>query len=283
MKIGFVGAGRVGFSLGKFLSVHGCEISGYYSRSAASAQAAAEFIGTKRFDSLSGLCRESSVIVLTVPDGELRGVYAQLSSEDIGGRLLCHCSGAMSAGEVFTDIEKRGAHGCSVHPLFPVSDRYCSYKQLGRAYFCLEGSSDGTGFWSDTLTALGIHTRIIDTDVKARYHAACTVMSNLVCALADESLSLMLSCGFEKDEALAALRPLAVSNIDRIFSTDPVTALTGPVERNDVETVRKHLDCLTDSSDRDIYTAASLRLTEMAQQSRSEQDYTEMKRLLCSK
>ena len=283
MRIGFIGAGKVGFSLGKYLSVHGCDISGYYSRSAASALAAAEFVGAECFGSIEELCAESGVIVLTVPDGELTGVYARLADHDISGRLVCHCSGALSADEVFAGIEKHGAHGCSVHPLFPVSDRYGSYKQLGSAYFCLDGSSEGTGFWSRLLTASGVRVRVIDSAVKARYHAACTVMSNLVCALADESLSLMLSCGFDKEEALAALRPLAESNVSGIFSTDPVTALTGPVERNDVETVRKHLDCFADSSDRDIYTAASLRLTEMAQRRHSDRDYTEMKELLRSK
>ena len=280
MRIGFIGAGRVGSSLGKFLRLNGADISGYYSRSASSALAAAEFVGADCFGSIAELCASSGVIVLTVPDGELKSVYESLAAEDINGRLLCHCSGAMSSDEVFDGIEKRGAHGCSVHPLFPVSSIYSSYKELGKAYFCLEGSREGTLFWQDTLVPLGVHVRVIDSAVKSRYHAACTVMSNLVCALADESLSLMLSCGFEKDEALAALRPLAESNLNGIFAADPSTALTGPVERNDVETVRRHLDCLTDPSDRNIYAAASLRLAEMAQRRHPERDYSQLTELL---
>lgn len=38
MRAGFIGAGKVGFTLGKYLAMHGIEISGYYSRTPASAK-----------------------------------------------------------------------------------------------------------------------------------------------------------------------------------------------------------------------------------------------------
>lgn len=280
MRTGFIGAGKVGFSLGKYLAVNGIEVSGYYSRSTSSAKAAAEFTGTRCFESLSELCSESRIIVLSVPDNELTGVYNSICANDLRGKCLCHCSGAMSADEVFHDIESLCAYGCSVHPLFPISSRYDSYKELGRAYFCLEGSSSGTQLWKDILTALGNQSRVITADAKARYHAACSVISNLVCALADQSFSLLSSCGFSKEEAAAALKPLAEHNIENIFAKDPEQALTGPVERNDTETVRRHLTCITEKSDRKLYIAASLRLTEMAQRRHKDKDYSEMNKLL---
>ena len=47
MKVGFIGAGKVGFSLGKYLKENGVEITGYFSKSPESAKSAAisrEFI-----------------------------------------------------------------------------------------------------------------------------------------------------------------------------------------------------------------------------------------------
>lgn len=278
MNIGFIGAGKVGFSLGKYLSVNGIGLSGYYSRNLNSAEEAAEFTGTKAFTTLEELLRESTVIFITVPDGAITDVFNNIRELGISGKLICHCSGALSAGEAFTDITSTGAYGLSVHPLFPVSSKYDSYKELGNAFFCLEG--DRADEWRDILTSLGNPVRIIDGSVKVRYHTACAISSNLVCALAAESVSLLNECGFTADEALQALRPLAMSNMSKVFEAGPVSALTGPVERNDVSTVSKHLKCFGTDEERELYTAVSRKLTEVAAEKHPETDYSELRKLL---
>lgn len=278
MKIGFIGAGKVGFSLGKYLSVNGIGLSGYYSRNLNSAEEAAEFTGTKAFTTLEELLRESTVIFITVPDGAITDVFNNIRELGISGKLICHCSGALSAGEAFPDISTSGAQGLSIHPLFPVSSKYDSYKELRNAFFCLEG--DRADEWRDILTSLGNPVRIIDGSVKVRYHAACAISSNLVCALAAESVSLLKECGFTADEALQALRPLAMSNMSKVFEAGPVSALTGPVERNDVSTVSKHLKCFGTDEERELYTAVSRKLTEVASEKHPETDYSELRKLL---
>lgn len=278
MKIGFIGAGKVGFSLGKYLSVNGIGLSGYYSRNLNSAEEAAEFTGSKTFSTPGELIRESTVIFITVPDGAITDVFNNIRELGISSKLICHCSGALSAGEAFTDIASTGAYGLSVHPLFPVSSKYDSYKELGNAFFCLEG--DRADEWRDILTSFGNHVRIIDGSVKVRYHAACAISSNLVCALAAESVSLLKECGFTADEALQALRPLAMSNMSKVFESGPVSALTGPVERNDVSTVSKHLKCFGTDEERELYTAVSRKLTEVASEKHPETDYSELRKLL---
>ena len=52
MRAGFIGAGKVGFTLGKYLAMHGIEISGYYSRTPASAKEAAEFTQSRYYTSI---------------------------------------------------------------------------------------------------------------------------------------------------------------------------------------------------------------------------------------
>ena len=41
MKVGFIGAGKVGFSLGKYFKTHGVSVVGYYSKTPESAKSAA--------------------------------------------------------------------------------------------------------------------------------------------------------------------------------------------------------------------------------------------------
>lgn len=283
MRIGFIGAGKVGFSLGKYLSVNGMTLSGYFSRSRSSAEEAAGFTDSAVFDSPGELLKESDVIFITVPDDTISSVFSQLKGRGISGKTICHCSGAMTANEAFGELSSLGAYGCSIHPLFPVSSRYESYKELKDAFFCLEGDTEAVETWKELFTGFGNPVRVISGDTKKEYHAACAISSNLVCALAAESIGLMEKCGFSEEEALAALSPLAVANIKKVFSAGPVNALTGPVERCDISTVKKHLDCLPEGPGKEMYRAVSLRLTDTAAKKHPDTDYSEMRAVLSGK
>ena len=278
MKIGFIGAGKVGFSLGKYFAGNGMEISGYFSRSEKSAREAAEFTGSLYFDSCEKLINASDTIFLTVPDGAICETYLALPKDMLNGKQLCHCSGAMPSAAAFPDIVKYNAKGTSIHPLFPVSSRTESYKELGSAFFCIEGNCAEE--WSGILADMGNPTRIISGDIKSRYHAACSVASNLVCGVMAESIRLLEQCGFTEKEALTALEPLAMSNIKHIFEVGAEKALTGPVERNDVSTVKKHIASIDDETGLAIYKAVSRKLTEIAQKRHPDSDYGEMNEIL---
>ena len=283
MRIGFVGAGKVGFTLGRYMKERSLCVSGYYSRSHDHALQASQFTHTECFAALEELTKSSDVIFLTVPDGAIAGVWHSLTEFDLKDKVICHCSGAMTANEAFGELSSLGAYGCSIHPLFPVSSRYESYKELKDAFFCLEGDTEAVETWKELFTGFGNPVRVISGDTKKEYHAACAISSNLVCALAAESIGLMEKCGFSEEEALAALSPLAVANIKKVFSAGPVNALTGPVERCDISTVKKHLDCLPEGPGKEMYRAVSLRLTDTAAKKHPDTDYSEMRAVLSGK
>ena len=156
MKIGFIGAGKVGFSLGKFFSEGGITVTGYYSRHRESAEEAAAFTETKSYASLADIAKESDALFLTVPDGEITSVYEKLKSIGISDKQICHTSGALSAEEAFPQIKEYGAYGYSIHPLFPISSKKESYKELGDAFFCLEGDGPDLSLWKDRLSLIHI-------------------------------------------------------------------------------------------------------------------------------
>ncbi|MCR4793731.1 MULTISPECIES: Rossmann-like and DUF2520 domain-containing protein [Ruminococcus] len=280
MQIGFIGAGKVGFSLGRYFVENGLKVSGYYSRDIQSRTEAAKFTGSAVFDDIASLLRKCDTVFITVPDSAIREVYEQVRDVGIAGRQICHCSGAMSALEAFPDIARYGGSGCSIHPLFPVSSKYDSFKELGHAFFCLEGNEAHVMQWKKIFEDIGNPVRVISGSHKCEYHAACAVSSNLMCALAEESVELMKKCGFSENEALAALQPLVMSNIRHIFKVGPSGALTGPVERNDVQTVQKHIECMSKESDRSMYKAVSRKLVEVAQKRHPDSDYRKMNRVL---
>lgn len=278
-KIGFIGAGKVGVSLGKFFREGGLPVTGYYNRHREAAQAAAEFTESKCFDSAEAVADASDAIFLTVPDNQIREVYGSLRGLDLRGKKICHCSGALSAEEAFPGIEALRATGYSIHPLFPVSDKWTSYKELGSAFFCVEGTGP-LDFWKKILEDLGARVQEISGDAKVKYHAACAFSSNLVCALVDTGLKLLQDCGFTEAGAREALAPLALSNMKHLLEDGPVQALTGPVERGDAETVRKHLSVLGDGPERELYRAASEVLVSIAECKNPNREYGEIRRIL---
>ena len=280
MKIGFIGAGKVGVSLGKFFSEGGWQVSGYYSRSISSAEEAAAFIGTKAYRTKAHLVRASDAVFLTVPDGSISEVYEEIQSENIDGKQICHCSGSLTAEEVFSGIRGKGAYGYSIHPLFPVSSKENSWKELSGAYFCLEGDGPHLPEWKKRLESLGPRVQMISGKDKVRYHAACVISSNLVCGLIRESMEILESCGFSENAAREALGPLVRSNTEHLIREGPVSALTGPVERCDTGTVEKHLRCFKSPEEREMYRVLSEKLTEIAAEKHPETDYTELKRVL---
>ena len=283
MKIGFIGAGRVGTSLGTYLIENGQCVTGYYSRSSDSAASAAAFTDTKAYDDIAMLINDSDVIFITVPDSVITQVYRQLAGYGINGKVLCHCSGAMTADEAFPEISSYGAAGLSIHPALAVSSRTESYKELAGAFFCIEGDEKNCDIWRDLLSSMGNTVKLIDSGSKTKYHAACSIASNLVCMLIDESVGLLGECGFSEEEALSALRPLASANMEKVLSAGAVKALTGPVERNDTGTVEKHINCISDKVSRDMYKAAALRLVQTAGRKNPGTDYSAMTEMLSRK
>ena len=280
MNIGFIGAGKVGFTLGKYLTIRGMEVSGYLSRTQAHAQQAAAFTQSAWFDDLSEILAASDVLFLTVPDDHITACYQALPRDAIKRKFICHCSGALSAQDAFPGIQETGAYGYAVHPLFAVNDPDRSYLELADVFFCLEGHPAHLDQMAKLFTDCGNPVQILSARSKVRYHAAAATASNLVVALVDESIDLLVGCGFSRQGALKALRPLLLGNMEHLVQDGPTASLTGPVERGDAATVKKHLGAMPTAQDRELYRLLSQRLVRLAEQKNPSRNYRAICQLL---
>lgn len=278
MKIGFVGAGKAGFSLGRYFTEHHVDVSGYYSRSKASAKEASVFTQTKYFETIEEIIASSDALFLTVPDGMVQNVWNSLKQYSLTGKFICHCSGAMSSA-VFSGIDQTGAFGYSIHPLIAISDKLQSYRDLSQAYFTIEGEKEHLCCWQQFFSGLGNPLKVIAREQKALYHGAAVFVSNFMVGLFDKGAELLTQCGFAPEEAAQALMPLFVNNCRNIAAKGPVEALTGPVERADAKTLQKHLAVL-DDEERILYTELSKILVKLSKEKHPGRDYGEIERLL---
>lgn len=274
MKVGFIGAGKVGFSLGRYFSEHGIEVSGYYSRNIQSAREAAIFTGTIAYEGIESVLGASDILFFTVNDDAIFDCYNQLKCELIQGKIFCHASGVMSAEEVFVDIELRGAWGYSVHPLFAISDKFCAYEELADVFFTLEGSEEKLDFMLQWLSNAGLHVKAIGAEAKAKYHAAAAIVSNHVVGIFAEAQQLFMECGFSEQESKWALEKIFLGNAHNIAAKGVTAALTGPVQRGDICTLKKHLGVLEQLDDKLLYVLLSQRLVKIAKLKNSAYDDT---------
>ncbi|MBR0105456.1 MAG: DUF2520 domain-containing protein [Firmicutes bacterium] len=285
MRIGFIGAGKVGFSLGKYMTERNICVSGYYSRSASSAREASEFTNTKFFDDLGEIVSESDALFLTVPDRTIKDVWDSLKQFSLKDKSVCHCSGAMSSS-VFTGIEEAGAFGYSIHPLFAVCDKLHSYQNLSKAYFTIEFSDEKAKenalYFKSMFESMGNQVRFITKEQKVLYHCAAVLSSNLVTGLFSCASDILKDCGFDERASEEALMPLFLNNCENIGRIGVVNSLTGPVERADTGTVREHLQALPGSREnvKTVYKELSKKLIEISGKKNPGRDYSELREAL---
>ena len=272
MRIGFVGAGKAGFTLGKYMTEGNVHVSGYYGRRRESAMEAANFTGTNYFETIEEILASSDALFLTVPDGALEPVWNSLKQYPLTGKCICHCSGAMSSA-VFSGIDQTGAFGYSIHPLFAIHDRLQSYREISQAYFTIEGSPEYLQFWLQFFEALGNPVRLLGPDHKVLYHSAAVFASNLVTALFETGVGILMKCGFDRDGSEQALVPLFLHNCQNLVKTGTAEALTGPVERGDTDTILRHLQALSEE-EKEIYVCLSKVLAGIAKEKNPERDYS---------
>lgn len=278
MKIGFIGAGKVGVSLGKYLTENNALVSGYFSKSTGSSQDAAAFTDTECFLSIERLLKESNVICITTTDDAIKSVWETIAVYDLKDKIICHTSGSISSG-IFSDIENKGAYGYSIHPIYAFSDKYTSYKELKNAYFSIEGSMKFLEQVNNFITRLGNKVITIPSDKKSLYHLSTVMVSNMVLSTINIGCDLLLQCGISSQTAIDALSPLIKNNIDNIISNGFIKSLTGPAERADFSTISNHL-AVVPKQYSELYKTLTLNLLKIAKQKNPDKDYSELFKLL---
>lgn len=280
MNIGIIGAGKVGVSVGRYLKDNNIQISGFYDINSNNAAFAAQFTKTDCFSELKELVKVSDTLFITTPDTVIGSVWDCIikNNMSVQNKIVCHFSGALSS-DVFTDSQSTGASVCSIHPMLAFSDKLTSYRIPANTFFALEGDETAVSALKSLFENLGNIVCRIDKSKKSIYHTAASVLSNELVALLDMGYSLLEECGFSRDEAVNATQNLVSGNVKSVLENGCVKALTGPVERNDLQTVKKHVESLQ-GEDRQIYILLAKRLVNLAKAKNKDRDYSELSEFL---
>jgi len=238
-----VGCGKVGKALGKFLAAAGYDAVGTASKSRSSAKEAADLLNIGRYSDIPWeITPSADVVLITSPDSAIADT-CRLIAENNGfksGCVVLHCSGALPS-TILSSAGRCGAVTGSMHPLQSFAADDFSRNPFAGIIIAVEGEPKALTIAKEMATALGATPLTIQTAAKTLYHAAAVVASNYLVTLLSLAFRLLDEAGISGPAAYNALQPLIHGTLANIQSIGIPQALTGPIARGDVETIKQHL------------------------------------------
>lgn len=221
------------------------------SRRLASARRAARLApGAEATRDLAAAVARAGVVLVAVPDREIRRVAETLAREATGpwrGRTVLHHAGLLGTAPL-APLARKGAAVGVLHPLQLLGRTRAARPLLRGSFARIEGDPRAVALARRIARAVGLRPlplkrRLGDAD-RAAYHAAASLASNDVVALLWAGADLLVGAGARRRTAVRALARLARGAVEQAEAGGIRAALTGPVLRGDASTVRAQLDRL---------------------------------------
>jgi len=194
------------------------------------------------------------VVLLAVRDGAIEDAARELALADgvRDSHVVMHLSGLLDEGPLAALRPTGAALGC-FHPLQAITRAEDAPDRLRGAVAALSGDERAVAAGSGLAQSLGMRPVRLPGAAKPAYHAAAAMASNYLVILHAVAERLMTEAGVgatDAREGVAALMAGTLANA----RADGAAALTGPIVRGDVATVRAHLAALPPDL-QDVYRA----------------------------
>jgi predicted short-subunit dehydrogenase-like oxidoreductase (DUF2520 family) len=259
LAVGVVSAGRVGSVLGAALARAGHTVVAASGLSAASIRRAEQLLPDVPLLPPDEVVRKADLVLLALPDDALAGMVRGLVATDSlrPGQIVVHTSGAHGVG-LLGPAAEAGALPLALHPVMTFTGRP---EDLERVAACSIGvtAADGDEVAWNVGEALamemGAEPVRIPEAARSLYHAALAHGANHLMTLVADCTELLRDSGISAPERLIA--PLLSAALDNVLRHGD-RALTGPVARGDIGTVRAHLAVLAERAPAVAPTYAAL-------------------------
>jgi predicted short-subunit dehydrogenase-like oxidoreductase (DUF2520 family) len=264
LRVGVVGVGRVGSTLGAALARAGHEIVAVSGVSAESRRRAERLLPGVPFRPVDETVAAADFVLLAVPDDVLRPVVTGLADTDVwrAGQLAAHTSGAQGIG-VLDAAAARGVLALALHPVMTFAGRPEDLDRLSGATWGVTALEELRPVAESLVLEMGGDPVWVPERGRPLYHASLTIASNHLVTLVNDAVALLDGVGVAEPARLVA--PLLSASLDNVLRLGDA-ALTGPVSRGDVATVAGHVETLARSAPAVLpsYRALARRTAERA-------------------
>jgi predicted short-subunit dehydrogenase-like oxidoreductase (DUF2520 family) len=187
----------------------------------------------------TAVARACDLLLLTVPDDMLRNVVTTLS--DAGairpGQYVVHTSGRHGL-DVLRPAADLGARVVAMHPAMTFTGTAIDLDRLSGCVFGLTAGDAERSIAEGLVADLGGTPMWVPEEMRTLYHAGLAHGANHLVTLVTQAMEMLAAAG--ADDPAGTLRPLLTAALDNALEHGDA-ALTGPIVRGDVNTVRAHL------------------------------------------
>ena len=255
--ITLVGPGNLGRVLGLALHAAGYRIDEIVARDAPESRkrgrALARRVGA-RAATYADAQLTSDIIWLCVSDDAIAPTASVLApSQNWKGKIALHSSGARSSREL-EPLARRGAAVGSLHPMQTFVR--ASRATLAGVSFAVEGDAAAVRIGRRIARDLGGSVFTIRPEAKVLYHAIGSFCSPMIVATLSTAERIARAASIPPAAAKRIMHPILRQTIANYLAKGPAAAFSGPINRADINTIRKHLEALREvPGAREIYLA----------------------------
>ena len=256
LSMGVIGAGRVGAVLASRFRTAGYPLVGVTGRSEASRLRITTLLPGVDVLTPAELAAASDILVLAVPDDDLIAIAEELAASGAirPGQYVLHTSGRHGL-DALASLTRLGARAIAFHPAMTFTGTPVDLERT--PVFGLTAEPADRPFAEELVAALGGTPMWVAEADRVLYHAALAHGANHLVTLVAQSMDLLSTAGAA--DPAAVLRPLLTAAVDNVLAYGNA-ALTGPVVRGDVTTIRAHVDALAAADVDDATVDAYLEL-----------------------
>jgi predicted short-subunit dehydrogenase-like oxidoreductase (DUF2520 family) len=238
-RVGVVGAGRVGAVLAAALRAAGHQITSAAGESAGSRTRIETLLPGVPVDKPTAVARSCDLLLLTVPDDMLANVVSMLTASGAirAGQQVVHTSGKHGVA-VLEPAASVGASVLAMHPAMTFTGTDVDLGRLAGCVFGVTATPDTADLARSLVADLGGRPVWVEEEHRTLYHAGLAHGANHLVTLVTQAMELLTASGV--GDPAGTLRPLMTAALDNALAYGDA-ALTGPIVRGDVETVRAHV------------------------------------------
>ncbi len=241
-NIAVIGAGKISYSLGHALQKSKYNITIVVSRHLTSAKKLADKFRIKKYsDHLNDIPENCRLFFLAVPDSQIKNAADDLSrlKLDFKHSLFVHLSGAHDVS-LLNSLKNKNAKTASFHIMqtFPTK----KVVNIKNSFVAVETENNQVKRVLFQLAeSLGLNPFELKSENKTLYHAAGVFASNFLTCNIFNSEKLFKESKIYNSNFYEIIRPIIYTTLRNIKREGTIKALSGPVERGDLETIKGHL------------------------------------------
>ncbi len=253
IKIGLIGCGRVGLTIGYFLKKNNY-LFGVYDIDRRAQYRAIRILKIAKNPDFQELIKKCNILLFATPDDEITDAFKKVKKYIADEKYLIHFSGLLPA-EIFPG--RKNVYRAALHP-FATFPRITIHSQKKRYRLFFQGDEQSYRVIRRIFSKKNFIIHKISKEQKSSYHLLGVFSSNLLVALNEAIGSITKELKWTEKQTGEIVLPMLIETLSNIRQYGIENTLSGPLIRGDITTIGKHLKILKRNPDLyNIYCALS--------------------------